>query len=234
MLKYRKQRHGAPRVFTSTMTDEENARVRPSLQFEPRPLAPMAARMAKGMDPLGALPSGSDSDADSDDAVPSEAAAKTAPAKIRPRRRSTTRHSASTGCEDRPDAGGIKDAGGGEGAWGWSRGSRDAGRDTMTGEELHEATNAGLERACASSIEAAEAKRNARAADRERREAEAATRRRRERETRQALREDDKASRTLGAAQKRAYARSERPERDWVQDEKRALREGTGGAFGFD
>ena len=34
----------------------------------------MAARMAKGMDPLGDLPSGSDSDADSDDAAPFGAA----------------------------------------------------------------------------------------------------------------------------------------------------------------
>jgi hypothetical protein len=78
----------------------------------------------------------------------------------------------------------------------------------MTGEELHEATNAGLERACARSIEAAEAKRNARAADREKREAEVAVRRRRERETRQALREDDKAVKStsvpsFGAKQKR-------------------------------
>jgi hypothetical protein len=106
-----------------------------------------------------------------------------------------------------PTLEGIKGDGGGEGTWGWSRGSRDAGRDAMTGEELHEATNAGLERACARSIEAAEAKRNARAADREKREAEVAVRRRRERETRQALREDDKAvkstSRAFGAKQKR-------------------------------
>ena len=196
----------------------------------------MAARMAKGMDPLGALLSGSDSDADSDDAAPLEAAAKTAPANPTEAKidyEALRKH----GMKTAPTLEGIKDTGGGEGAWGWSRGSRAAGRDTMTGEELHEATNAGLERACASSIEAAEAKRNARAADRERREAEVATRRRRERETRQALRDDEKASRTLGTAQKRAYARSERPkrpERDWVQVEKRALREGTGGAFGFD
>jgi hypothetical protein len=211
----------------------KTARVRPSFTSSRAFVAPMAARMAKGMDPLGALLSGSDSDADSDDAAPLEAAAKTAPANPTEAKidyEALRKH----GMKTAPTLEGIKDAGGGEGAWGWSRGSREAGRDTMTGEELHEATNAGLERACASSIEAAEAKRNARAADRERREAEVATRRRRERETRQALREDDKASRTLGAAQKRAYARSERPERDWVQDEKRALREGTGGAFGFD
>jgi len=68
-------------------------------QFAPRLLGrrAMAARMAKGMDPLGDLPSGSDSDADSDDAAPVDAAEKTAPVRNRPRRRSTTRLSASTG-----------------------------------------------------------------------------------------------------------------------------------------
>ena len=49
------------------------------LQFEPR-ARPHGRPHGEGNDPLGALPSGSDSDADSDDAVPSEAAAKTAPA----------------------------------------------------------------------------------------------------------------------------------------------------------
>ena len=150
----------------------------------------MAARMAKGMDPLGDLPSGSDSDADSDDAAPFGAAEKTAPAKPSEAKidyEDLRKH----GMKTAPTLEGIKGDGGGEGTWGWSRGSRDAGRDAMTGAELHEATNAGLERACARSIEAVEAKRKARAADRERREAEVATRRRRERETRQALRADD-------------------------------------------
>ena len=99
----------------------------------------MAARMAKGMDPLGALPSGSDSDADSDDAAPSEAAAKTAPANPTEAKidyEALRKH----GMKTAPTLEGIKDTGGGEGAWGWSRGSRAAGRDTMTGEELHEAT----------------------------------------------------------------------------------------------
>lgn len=194
----------------------------------------MAARMAKGMDPLGDLPS--DSDADSDDAAPVDAAEKTAPSKPTEAKidyEALRKH----GMKTAPTLEGIKGDDGGEGTWGWSRGSRDAGRDAMTGEELHEATNAGLERACARSIEAAEAKRNARAADREKREAEVAVRRRRERETRQALREDDKAvknvSRAFGAKQKPA-ARHPGRERDWVQEEKRALREGAGSAFGFD
>ena len=148
----------------------------------------MAARMAKGMDPLGDLPS--DSDADSDDAAPFGAPEKTSPAKPSEAKidyEDLRKH----GMKTAPTLEGIKGDGGGEGTWGWSRGSRDAGRDAMTGAELHEATNAGLERACARSIEAVEAKRKARAADRERREAEVATRRRREQETRQALRADD-------------------------------------------
>jgi hypothetical protein len=178
-------------------------------QFAPRLLGrrAMAARMAKGMDPLGDLPSGSDSDADSDDAAPVDAAKKTAPSKPTEAKidyEALRKH----GMKTAPTLEGIKGDGGGEGTWGWSRGSRDAGRDAMTGEELHEATNAGLERACARSIELAEAKRNARAADREKREAEVAVRRRRERETRQALREDDKAVKStsvpsFGAKQKR-------------------------------
>jgi hypothetical protein len=146
-------------------------------QFAPRLLGrrAMAARMAKGMDPLGDLPSGSDSDADSDDAAPVDAGEKTAPSKPTEAKidyEALRKH----GMKTAPTLEGIKGDGGGEGTWGWSRGSRDAGRDAMTGEELHEATNAGLERACARSIEAAEAKRNARAADREKREAEVAVR----------------------------------------------------------
>ena len=178
-------------------------------QFAPRLLSrrAMAARMAKGMDPLGDLPSGSDSDADSDDAAPIDAAEKTAPSKP-PEAKIEYEALRKHGMKTAPTLEGIKGDGGGEGTWGWSRGSRDAGRDAMTGEELHEATNAGLERACARSIELAEAKRNARAADREKREAEVAVRRRRERETRQALREDDKAVKStsvpsFGAKQKR-------------------------------
>ena len=78
-------------------------------------LAPKAARMAKGMDPLGALPSGSDSDADSDDAVPSEAAAKTAPANPTEAKidyEALRKH----GMKTAPTLEGIKDAGGGEDA----------------------------------------------------------------------------------------------------------------------
>ena len=151
-----------------------------------RPLA-MSARVAKGMDPLGDLPSDSDSDAPCEATAAPATWTKTDVVDYE----SLRRH----GMKTAPTLEGIRDDEGGEGNWGWSRGARSLVRDSMTGEELHEATNAGLERACARSIEVAEEKRKARAADRESRRAEGDRRRRREKETRAALREDDTAAR---------------------------------------
>ena len=107
----------------------------------------MAARMAKGMDPLGALPSGSDSDADSDDAVPSEAAAKTAPANPTEAKidyEALRKH----GMKTAPTLEGIKDAGGGEGAWGGREARRRRSRYDDRGGFTRRRTR--LERACAS------------------------------------------------------------------------------------
>lgn len=195
----------------------------------------MSAKMAKGMDPLGDIPS------DSDESDAEEEAHAPAPA---PRPESKIDYEAlrAHGMKSAPSVLGIQEKRG-DASWGWSQGRRgDLARDDMTNEDLHDATNAGLERACAAAVDAERARREERARERAEREADIASRRRRERETRDALRADANARRdddkSFRAREKRKRDRGQQGGggKDWVQEEKRALREaaGSGGGFGFD
>ena len=108
--------------------------------------------MAKGMDPLGDIPS------DSDESDAEEEAHAPAPA---PRPESKIDYEAlrAHGMKSAPSVLGIQEKRG-DASWGWSQGRRgDLARDDMTNEDLHDATNAGLERACAAAVDAERARR---------------------------------------------------------------------------
>ena len=117
---------------------------------------------------------------------------------------------------------------------GLSRGRRgDLARDDMTNEDLHDATNAGLERACAAAMDAERARREERARERAEREADIASRRRRARDPRCAPRGREREARRRQVLPRPGEAQARRGQqggggKDWVQEEKRALREGAG------
>ena len=199
--------------------------------------------LAKGMDPLGDIPS-DDSD-DDDDAEPGASS----PAEAAPKKPAKTPLSVDYdtliqhGMRSAPSIMGIKERDSAEDAWGWSKGQAgDSARDDMSSEALNRKTNAGLEAYCAGAIDDAAARRAARARARAERDAQIQRRRQRERDTREALRRDDRSNareedRSFKAREKRKRERGQQASgKDWVQEEKRALREaaGAGGGFGFD
>ena len=209
--------------------------VRPC-EFEPRVLAPMAARMARGMDPLGALPSGSDSDADSDESA--VGGGREDRARESDRVEDRLRGTPQARDEDRPDAGGDKGRRRRRRELGlvarlarrrsryddWGGASRGDERGLGAGVREFHRGGGGARR------EARARERGSDARRRWRRDAGARPAKRSARRER----EDDKASRTLGEKRRETRGRAFGGGKDWVQEEKRALREGTGGAFGFD
>tara|TARA_B110000977_G_scaffold117643_1_gene151862 strand:- start:5838 stop:6368 length:531 start_codon:yes stop_codon:yes gene_type:complete len=176
----------------------------------------MAPAMAKGMDPLGGLPSDSDSESGSEGNQVGKPKQSTAPKPKPIDYASLQKH----GMKTAPNLDGIRDSNNnGQGKWGWSQGNgHKATRDKMSSDTLHHATNEGLEEACAQSIEAANEKRKKREQEFEKRGAEIAASRARERETREMLKADDR--------------ESKRKRDDILSEEKKTLREG-GGGFGF-
>jgi len=83
----------------------------------------MAGRMAKGMDPLGDLPSSSDSDSDDDDVEGGAGAAKPVGPAPAPRKEVDYEALQKAGYSGAPSIMAIKEKHS-EGNWGWSQGAR--------------------------------------------------------------------------------------------------------------
>ena len=196
------------------------------------------------MDPLGDLPSSADDDSDFDDAdVPENlrvALPKEAPVPA-PKKEITFEDLKAVGYKGAASLSTIKDpkSGGGGGKWGWSQGTT-AQRHEDDFEDLHHKTNAGLEEATGAMLRAAAESKRKREEDQAERAAARDQRIKLEQEARDALKADNQLRRD---ARKQGFTQKEKRKRvlgmqksggtDFVQDEKRQLRD-AGGGFGFD
>ena len=136
----------------------------------------------------------------------------------------------------------IKDtkSGGGGGKWGWSQGTT-AQRHEDDFEDLHHKTNAGLEEATGAMLRAAAESKRKREEDQAERVAARDQRIKLEQEARDALKADNQLKRdarkqggfTQKEKRKRVLGMQKSGGKDFVQDEKRQLRD-AGGGFGFD
>lgn len=197
------------------------------------------------MDPLGDLPSSADDDSDFDDAdVPENlrvALPKEAPVPA-PRKEITFEDLKAVGYKGAASLSTIKDpkSGGGGGVWGWSQGTT-AQRHEDDFEDLHHKTNAGLEEATGAMLRAAAESKRKREEDQAERVAARDQRIKLEQEARDALKADNQLKRdsrkqggfTQKEKRKRVLGMQKSGGKDFVQDEKRQLRD-AGGGFGFD
>ena len=197
------------------------------------------------MDPLGDLPSSADDDSDFDDADVTEnlrvALPKEAPVAA-PRKEITFEDLKAVGYKGAASLSTIKDpkSGGGGGKWGWSQGTT-AQRHEDDFEDLHHKTNAGLEEATGAMLRAAAESKRKREDDQAERAAARDQRIKLEQEARDALKADNQLKRDArkqGGFQqkekrKRVLGMQKSGGKDFVQDEKRQLRD-AGGGFGFD
>ena len=196
------------------------------------------------MDPLGELPSSAEnSDSDFDEADIPENLRATLHVKQKPAaevKPVTFEDLQKVGYTSAASLTNIKEkqGGGGGGKWGWSQGTAAQRQDDGL-EDLHHKTNAGLEEATGAMLRAAAESKRKREEEAAERAAARDQRIKLEQEARDALRADNQLKRDnrkqsfqQREKRKRALGMQKSGGKDFVQDEKRQLREG--GGFGFD